>query len=104
MVALLSASWAAGRSGVGSRAPRRISPSHTKPCQKMDASPGWWDQGARDSWRRACGLGLVSQLTSHICPLLMESILSADELGHGKLDIKLGALLEAAFLYLGSLS
>lgn len=69
-------------------------------------SPGQQDKWARGSLERgrACGLGIVSQLTSHIHPLVIEYLLSADELGHSKLDIKLGALLEAAFLYLGSLS
>lgn len=66
-----------------------------------------WASGTRwpeIAWRGACGLGLVSQLKSYLCPLLMENHLLADELGPSKLDIKLGGLLEAAFRYSGSLS
>lgn len=81
MVALLSANGAAGRSGTGSGLPRS-SPTSARKEKHHKAS----EIKERGLWSWAW-----SQLIPHTCLLLTENLLSADELGHGKLDIKLGA-------------
>lgn len=90
MVALPSASWAARKSGAGIRGPQRLSPPAPDPTRWQDHNRAGRITELWRTWRVACGLGLVSQLTSHIWPLLMENLLIDDVLGHSKLDIKLG--------------
>lgn len=70
-----------GRSGTGSELPRSSPTSARK--EKHHEASGIKERGL---WSWAW-----SQLIPHTCLLLTENLLSADELGHGKLDIKLGA-------------